>query len=1095
MPVTKLLIANRGEIAVRIARAAADLELPCVAVFSEDDAGAGHLRHADASRPLPGTGPAAYLNPAALMEAARSAGCDAVHPGYGFLSENAGFARACREAGLVFVGPEPEHLELFGDKMRARALALEHGVPVLTGSSGPASLTDARQLLMDGPIILKAVAGGGGRGTRIVRRPEELEPAFERCSSEARLAFGNGALYAERLLERARHVEVQIVGDGERITHFHERECSVQRRRQKLIEIAPAPELSPALREPLIEAAVKLARAVRYRSLGTFEFLVDTRAGAFYFLETNPRVQVEHTVTEAACGVDLVQLQLRLAGGESLNAAGFEDAGPKPSGYAVQLRINTETMDVSGEARPAGDVTLARFDLPGGPGVRVDTAARQGDSTNGNFDSLLAKLIVHHRGTFARTVDRLRRSLAELQVSATDGRPCSNANFLAAILARPEFVQYDLDTGFVDDHVEELVAATPGATPEGGTATAASPTNSLAAPPGTEAIASPMRGRLIEVSVSPGENVSRGAQLAVLEAMKMEHVIQAPCAGFVERLFASAGDAVSDGQPLLFLRPGADDGPEAGDENEAADLNAIRPDLQEVIDRHFAISDEGRPRAAAKRHKRGQRTARENLADLCDPGTFKEYGAMALAAQRSRRSLDDLIRLSPADGLVAGLAAVNGDRFQEERSRCAVMSYDYTVFAGTQGMMNHKKTDRLLQVVEELQLPMVVFTEGGGGRPGDVDAVAVGALDLHTFTAYAKLSGLVPRIAVASGRCFAGNAAFFGASDITIATQDATIGMGGPVMIQGAGLGRIDAEDVGPAAMHARSGVVDVLVRDEVEAVRAAKHALSFFQGPLQNYEHADQRLLRTAVPDNRLRAYDVRRIIRLLADTDSMLELRPLFAPGMITALIRIGGRPLGLIANHPGYLAGAIDADGADKAARFLQLCDAFALPVLSLVDTPGIMVGADAERTALVRHAARLFLTGASVNIPIFAIVLRKGYGLGAMAMTGGSFHRSIFTAAWPSGEFGAMGLEGAVSVGFQKELAEIKDWDQRDARFRELVEEAYQHGKALNMASYLEIDAVIDPAESREWVLRGLASLPPTTYSPQEYKKRRPCVDSW
>lgn len=420
------------------------------------------------------------------------------------------------------------------------------------------------------------------------------------------------------------------------------------------------------------------------------------------------------------------------------------------------------------------------------------------------------------------------------------------------------------------------------------------------------------------------------------------------------------------------------------------------------------------------------------------------------------------------------------------------MSYDYTVFSGTQGAMNHKKTDRLLNVVEQLELPVVVFTEGGGGRPGEVDVPAVAGLDLPTFRQYGKLSGLVPRIAIASGRCFAGNAALFGSSDITIATEDATIGMGGPVMIKGGGLGSFKAEEVGPSDVQIKNGVIDILVKDEEEAVARAKQTLSYFQGRTKQFDFVDQRLLRLCVPENRLRIYDMRSLISTFADSQSFLELRRHFAPGMITGFLRIDGFALGLIANDPSFLSGAIDADGADKASRFMQLCDAFDLPILTLCDTPGFMVGPEVESKALVRHSSRMFLTAASVSVPFFTIVIRKGYGLGAMAMAGGSFHATAFTVSWPTGEFGAMGLEGEVRTGFQKELADVKDWKERQKLFDKLVGEAYERGKAINMASYLEIDAVIDPAETRKWIRRGLASMPPL---PQRRGKKRPMVDSW
>jgi acetyl-CoA carboxylase carboxyltransferase component len=420
------------------------------------------------------------------------------------------------------------------------------------------------------------------------------------------------------------------------------------------------------------------------------------------------------------------------------------------------------------------------------------------------------------------------------------------------------------------------------------------------------------------------------------------------------------------------------------------------------------------------------------------------------------------------------------------------IAYDYTVFAGTQGMMNHKKTDRMLGLAEQLRLPLVLFAEGGGGRPGDTDFVGVAGLDAHTFASMARLSGLVPLVGVVSGRCFAGNAALLGCCDVIIATRDASIGMAGPAMIEGGGLGSFSAEQVGPVSVQGPNGVIDILVDDEAAAVQAAKQYLAYFQGPLADWQCADQRRLRQLIPQNRLRVYDIRQLIDTLADADSVLELRSQFAPGMITALVRIEGRPFGLLANNPAVLGGAIDASAGDKAARFMQLCDAFDIPLLALCDTPGFMVGPEAEKQATVRHVSRMFVTAASLQVPYFTVVLRKGYGLGAMAMAAGSFHQSLFTLAWPSGEFGAMGLEGAVRLGFAKELAAQADEPSRQALFDKLVGKAYEQGKALNMASFLEIDAVIDPQETRSWLLRGLAATPPV--APRQGKKR-PFVDSW
>jgi acetyl-CoA carboxylase carboxyltransferase component len=288
------------------------------------------------------------------------------------------------------------------------------------------------------------------------------------------------------------------------------------------------------------------------------------------------------------------------------------------------------------------------------------------------------------------------------------------------------------------------------------------------------------------------------------------------------------------------------------------------------------------------------------------------------------------------------------------------------------------------------------------------------------------------------------------------------------------------------------NGVVDIPVTDEAEAVRVARKYLSYFQGPVADWECADQRLLRGIIPENRLRIYDVREVVETLADTGSVLELRRSFGLGMLTALVRIEGRPVGVVANNPTHLAGAIDSDGADKAARFMQLCDAFDIPLLFLCDTPGIMVGPEVEKTALVRHAARMFVTGASVSVPFFTIVLRKSYGLGAQAMAGGSFKAPFFAVSWPTGEFGGMGLEGAVKLGFRKEIAAVEDPQERNALYEQMVERAYEHGKAVNTASYFEIDDVIDPMESRHWIARTLASVPAP---PPRSGKKRPCIDTW
>jgi acetyl-CoA carboxylase carboxyltransferase component len=599
-------------------------------------------------------------------------------------------------------------------------------------------------------------------------------------------------------------------------------------------------------------------------------------------------------------------------------------------------------------------------------------------------------------------------------------------------------------------------------------------------------ILAPMASTVVEVAVAAGQQVERGQTLVVLEAMKMEHELRAEAAMRVVAVLAQPGEAVLEGDLLLELGPVSEVQAIAAraaltptlsrsEREPNQDVAAgLRSDLEDVIARHAHTLDAARPEAVAKRHALGLRTARENIADLCDPGSFLEYGALAVAAQRSRRSADDLMRNTPADGMVTGIGSVNGALFGPEASRCAVMAYDATVLAGTQGMRNHQKTDRLLGIALKERLPVVLFAEGGGGRPGDVDANVLAGLHITTFARYAALSGQVPVVGIVAGRCFAGNAALLGCSDVIIATAASNIGMGGPAMVEGGGLGVYRPEQIGPSDVQSRNGVIDLLVRDEAEAVAAARKYLAFFQGRSTGGSAADPALLRDALPANRVRSYDMRALMRLVCDSDSLLELRAGFGIGIHTALARIEGRPVGLIANNPVHLGGAIDADAADKAARFMQLCNAHALPIVSLVDTPGFMIGPDIEAAAQVRHVSRMFVGAAALRVPLFAVVVRKGYGLGAMAMTGGGFHAPVATVAWPSGEFGAMGLEGAVRLGFRKELAAEPEGAARDALFQKLVDQQYANGKATEMATTLEIDAVIDPADTRNWLARGLMS---------------------
>ncbi|MDI2027723.1 carboxyl transferase domain-containing protein [Saccharopolyspora sp. TS4A08] len=1064
----KLLIANRGEIALRVVRTAREMRVSTVALYAEDDADTPHVHAADEALPLAGVGPAAYLDHAAVLAAAARSGADVVHPGYGFLSENAEFARACATAGLGFAGPDPAVLETLGDKASARAAAVAVGVPVLPATTGGATADEVRAFFAENPggIMIKALAGGGGRGMRVVRGLAAVDEAHRACADEAELGFGNREVFAEALFDDARHVEVQVVGDGAAALALGDRDCSVQRRHQKLLEIAPA-ELAPDVRRGLHESAVRLCASLGYRGLATVEFLV--RGQDFAFLEVNPRIQVEHTITEEVTGVDLVAAQLALADGSALRdlalpggvVAEADDVRGEPvstASTAVQARVNLETMTPDGDAVPTAG-TLTTFTPPTGPGVRVDTFGLPGLVVSPRYDSLLAKVIVR-AGTRNAALAKLETSLGEFAIEGA----ATNIPFLRALLADDDLRAGPVSTAFLAGRVQRLVAE----------AGATAPTTSSSAPAlelrqGEEVVRAQMAGTVVAVAAE-GDEVPAGGQLIVLEAMKMEHVLAVDHAARVVRALVSPGRTVAPGDPLVVHAPTR---AVAADSAFELDLDASRPDLDELRERQARTRDSARPEAVAKRHRIGRRTARENIADLVDPGSFVEYGALAIAAQRRRRSEQDLITNTPADGLVGGVATIGADRFGRGAAEVVVMSYDYAVLAGTQGMRNHAKTDRILGVARDRKTPVVLFAEGGGGRPGDTDVDVVAGLDVPTFRLLGSLRGGAPTVAIVSGRCFAGNAALAGACDVVIATPDANIGMGGPAMISGGGLGEYRPEEIGPIEVQRRNGVVDLVAADEEHAVQLARRYLSYFQSPLTpgdgvEWEAPDPRLARHAVPENRLRAYDIRSAIDAIADVGSVLELRADHGVGVVTALVRVEGVAYGLVANSSHHLGGAIDAEAAGKLGEFLELCDSGGLSIVSLCDTPGFMVGPEAEKDATVKRFGELFVIGARLSVPFGAVVLRKGYGLGAMAMTGGSFKAPQFTVAWPTGEIGGMGLEGAVRLGYSKELAAAPDEAARRQLYDQLVAESYERGRALSAATTFELDDVIDPADTRRWI---------------------------
>lgn len=1031
----KVLIANRGEIALRIHRAVSDLGWQTQRVHaSSETPGVGSFA-------LRKSGASGYLDREDLVAAAISTHSAMIHPGYGFLSEDPEFARACAAAGVTFVGPSPEMLELFGDKVQARNHAERRAVPVVP-SVGIGEAAELLRNSTDG-IVIKSVAGGGGRGIRHVEDPKELASSIASCRAEAKRSFGLDELYVEQFLARVKHVEIQLIGDGTgKFIVLGERDCSVQRNHQKLMEVAPSPVLSDEQREILFSNALQLMSDLPFAGLATVEFLVqaDTLGHGkdlgFAFIEVNPRLQVEHTVTEQVFGIDLVKAQLQIAHGAELDDLDLHRKRREGT-FSIQLRINAEER--VGRHFGASVGTISHVRMP--ENARVETHAAPGLEIDGTFDSLIAKIITTTDGSFEAAVDDALKALDAVEVSGVT----TNAELLKELLEHPDVRSGAVDTSLLD----EILA---GADEE-------EEDNE------SGQIVAKMSGTIATVHVQTGDLVPPQTPLLTVESMKMEHPVTAGVGGFVESVDVVPGEQVRAGRLLVRIRPVAGMVEVEGDQG-TFDLDLVRPDLQELKSRLDGVRDSARPEAVAKRHSTGHLTAREYATALMDPGTFLEYGSLPVAAQRGRRSIDDLIARTPADGIITGVGRVDGQEV-------AFLAYDYTVLAGTQGYFNHLKTDRLLAIAARESLPVIFFAEGGGGRPGDVDVVnTMAALSVPTFADMGRLSGKVPLIGVLTGRCFAGNAALLACCDVIIATADSNLGMAGPALIEGGGLGRFTPDEIGPMDVQAANGVVDVVVSDDHEAIATASRYLGFFREGSASWSAGDQRILRHLIPENRKAIYDIRRVITELADEGSFLELRREFGPGLVTGLLRIEGMALAVVANNPGHLGGAIDADEADKMAHFLQVCDAHAIPILSLCDTPGFMVGPEAESRATVRRFGQLFIAGSQLSVPMLAVVLRKGYGLGAQAMAGGGFNEPVATVAWPTGEIGGMGLEGLVRLGFAKELEAIADPECREARYQELLAQEHLNAKAISAAMRLEVDEVIDPAETRRWITMRL-----------------------
>jgi acetyl/propionyl-CoA carboxylase alpha subunit/acetyl-CoA carboxylase carboxyltransferase component len=1124
----KILIANRSEIACRLIRTySLYSSIHTVALFTPSEKDATHVRLATASVALPGEGSRAYLDAANIVNIAKKEGCWGIAPGYGFLSEDAGLARLCEDEGIMFIGPSSEQLAQLGNKISARSLAVDAGIPVLDGTKTildrGSSITDVLALGKSlGPaskIILKAAAGGGGRGIRIIddnTDEQAIRLAYEACQREAHASFGNGSLFAERYLHGAKHIEVQLLGDGTgEVCHFWERECSLQRRNQKVMEIAPSHSIMPRLRRAIIEAAVKLGKAVKLRSLATIEFLVDAATEDYYFMEANPRIQVEHTITEQINGIDLVDLQLQVALGRTLADLYITQEPPPPRLTSIQLRINAESFRQDGTAQPeAGTIRQGHF--PTGAGVRVETALEGGRqyAVSPLFDSLLAKLIVT-ASSYESSLRLARWAIGETRIVGCR----TNQAFLMALLDIQTVQEGKSNILTIQENFDALYSATQqfedvlrakGDRTSGEATSLKEGAAKVERPADSEELLAHLTGVVLSIKVSGGEKIIAGQELVVLEAMKMEHSVRSACNGVVAKVAVTQGQQVNAGDALLFISSDGDSSStNTHDLVETENPEELRPELTELNERKAFLRYAGREADVAKRHANGYLTGRENLNLLVDKDSFIEYGDLVVAAQRKRYPMSHLIARTSGDGIIVGWAKIDSHPV-------AVVIGDYLVLAGTQGNFHHQKLDRIFQSIIDHPAPLVLYAEGGGGRPGDTDHLGTAGLKTPSFALMGEIKARgIPSVAVVNGYCFAGNAAFLGTCDIVIATRggskdaplrkSTTIGMGGQAMIEGGGLGRFEHEHIGPVDVHMRSGGIDILVDTEVEAAPLVRKIVSLFTHPqlppAESPYTSDPLRLRTAVPplSSRRRAYDVRRVINLLLDDDSFIESCPEWGLSVLTGFGRINGHAVAIMASDSSSpLGGAIDVASGAKVNRLLRLLIRLgSMHLLSLCDTPGFMVGPDFERSTEAQGAGSTYRCfgdwfGNSQEFAllggrVLGVVLRNGFGLGAQAMLGGGSLKNSMCVAWPSAVFGGMGIEGAVRLAYRKELEAINDLEKRKKREQEMIDVMYREGKAINMAMAAEIDSVIDPATTRKWLEQMIEVLPERV--PRYVKARR------
>ena len=1131
MSFTRVLIANRGEIAIRIAKAADALGIETVAVHAPVDERSLHLVAADQVAPLPGGDPlAAYLDIDALLRIATEHGCDCVHPGYGFLAENASFAAGCAEAGLTFVGPAADTLELFGDKVRARALAASIDVPVAGGS--PEAVADAAAAAdaaaqVGLPVMLKAAAGGGGRGMRAVERIEDIAEAFERCSSEAAAAFGDGAVFVERLVDRPRHIEVQVLADlhGD-VAHLWERDCSVQQRNQKVIEIAPAPGLDASLRDRLHADAVRLAAQAGLANAATVEFLVSPETGDHFFIECNPRIQVEHTVTEQVTGVDLVEAQFRIAAGVHLEEIGVvadnADRGraaaasvAAPRGYAVQARVVA-----------TGSGAISAYHEPSGAGVRVDAAGYAGYTPPPHYDPLLAK-VIGTGSTLEAAVARTSAALADFHI----GQLPTNIDMLRQILSHPAVRSGDARTTLLTEMVPlpgdgtavatstngvsddargsasrraAMLESTPAvmpATPSPATAPASTwPDREFA--DGEVAIRSPLPASVVEVRVSAGDTVTAGQALAVLSAMKMETEVTAPCEGTVSALRdLQPGDQLAAGDVLAVVLSGADAGgtPSAGTAPSGWEplLDDVQT-LQRLAEERLG-PDSDEPGVVRQRN-RGKLHCRDRIRLLLDDGSFREVGSLAGFA-----SYDD-------EGEIAAFTPANhvGGTGKIHSRDVVVCADDFTSRGGHADGAIGAKSFYLDLLSTELGVPSIRLLDGssGGGSVASMvpeqrkegestakestGAIKAGRprvtggggsfLPSHLgSTEYAEQLATVPVINMLLGSVVGIGAAKAVLGHFAVMVRDISqLFVAGPPVVSHAMGYDISKEDLGDWRIHCTNGSVDNLAETEEEAAELVRRFLSYL--PSSVYEtppvlppdpddppdRRDEELL-TLIPRKRTTTFDIRRGIELICDRGSFFEIGPLWGTDQVVGFARMNGHPVGVLASdsrHPN--GGALTADGCDKLTRHIDLCDLFHMPILNLCDNPGFAVGVEHEITGTIRKGATWMTAFAQAAVPIFTVLMRRSFGVAGNNYATPRRQHSA-RVVWPAADVGGIPPEGGIEAAYKRQLAEAEDPVALRAELEARIEAARGPIGPLNR---FQIEEMIDPRDTRrlicEWI---------------------------